>query len=1031
MALQIISKKVLIVLLTVVFITLSFSNIFSATSKRSQVQGKSPSADQYRAYYVSELDVKTLKADRLRNYAINRIVKLLKEKNSKATTFQLLIRLADLYAEKSHFLKSKEIIKYEKELEKFLKKGSKGKAPSLKAHQSRGYLFKSINIYRKMARDYYRHPEVDRVLFSLSFLLTIVNDSSSKDYLVRLIKRHPRSKFIPDAYLALGEYYFAKNDMNRAISYYKAVMRYKKAKAYGFAVYKLGWCYFNKKINSKHQAQYNYAKALAAFKLVVHSKKVNLWEEALNDLVLVYAENEKVEDAWKYFQKIGKKQHFRKMLILLAGLYKEYGKSTKAITLYNRLIKEFPSHPDNYLFVRDILEIHKAKRSYSSVIPLIGYLQRNFNQDSNWQKANSANKSLNQKYQKFLESTLKEWATRFHSMGQRKGISKNEKSKNLTRAAYCYQNYLNNFGKNKDAYQLRFNYAEIQYEFKNYQLAAFHYLQVAKQNTKGKLFMTSAEGAIQSYLAEINKQKIKAPKSGQQAVALPRIIASFIEAGDFFIKEVKRGQKVIELKARIAQIYHDYSHYNETLKRLLALSREHYSTPEGIAAAKMSISIHYKQKNWSEVNKWARRYLKERVSRNKKLKTALIASVKESMFKWAEELEKQKKYLLAAKKFVAYQNEFPKDEYAANALLRGALSYQRGMDMQKSISILRVLDKKYRTHKNNVIVVAKLAQFYESIIEMPRAAKFYDTLAKRYKKNKKAARSLLNAAIIYQGLDRHHKAIDCYERYFDNYAKKSEKSEIASTIVELAVPKRMYTLSKKYYKFIIANGKKDEQLFAEIKLGQLLIKTKQKTKGKNRIAKASAQFFKLSESQRNKMIKTRGEIAEMMFKKASKDLNRFLKVSLRNAKTLNKNLSRKQNLLTSLNKQFSDIIKLHDAKWGVASLYQLGHISQHMAVSLFKSAVPTNLSEKDKFAFRSELEKYAFPLEKEAVKFFELAWQKAIELGVYSEYTHQIYNGLSKLDPIKYPVSDYIKEHDSFTINELTPTKHVEQFILN
>ena len=54
MALQIISKKVLIVLLTVVFITLSFSNIFSATSKRSQVQGKSPSADQYRAYYVSE-----------------------------------------------------------------------------------------------------------------------------------------------------------------------------------------------------------------------------------------------------------------------------------------------------------------------------------------------------------------------------------------------------------------------------------------------------------------------------------------------------------------------------------------------------------------------------------------------------------------------------------------------------------------------------------------------------------------------------------------------------------------------------------------------------------------------------------------------------------------------------------------------------------------------------------------------------------------------------------------------------------------
>ena len=88
----------------------------------------------------------------------------------------------------------------------------------------------------------------------LFFLGTyLMEDSQDRKALVafkRLVEKHPKSKYIPDAYLAFGEYYFNNSkgkhaDLEKALAAYKKAAEFPESQVYAFALYKQGWCHFN------------------------------------------------------------------------------------------------------------------------------------------------------------------------------------------------------------------------------------------------------------------------------------------------------------------------------------------------------------------------------------------------------------------------------------------------------------------------------------------------------------------------------------------------------------------------------------------------------------------------------------------------------------------------------------------------------------------------------------------------------------------------------------------------------------------
>src|SRR5690606_6278335 len=107
----------------------------------------------------------------------------------------------------------------------------------------------------------------------------------------------------PDTHLALAEMLYQKRRYTEALVDYQAIKKYPLARVYPYAIYKTGW--------TKYQLK-DVPGAMGELELVINitdklarqeNSKINLREEALNDLVLFYSEAKAARDAYAYFKK--------------------------------------------------------------------------------------------------------------------------------------------------------------------------------------------------------------------------------------------------------------------------------------------------------------------------------------------------------------------------------------------------------------------------------------------------------------------------------------------------------------------------------------------------------------------------------------------------------------------------------------------------------------------------------------------------------------------------------------------------------
>jgi TonB family protein len=291
----------------------------------------------------------------------------------------LLFRLGELYWEESHFL-SREVRRKDDELTEAINRGDvagesrakAGKAELLTRQKQYGKL--ALEQYTKIVQSYPEFERSDEVLFFLGTYL--MEDGQDLEALVafkRLVEKYPQSKYIPDAYLAFGEYYFNNSngkrpELEKALAAYKKAAEYPESQVYAFALYKQGWCYFN-------LADYPNAKdkwkAVAVLygepagpaagtdkDAPVNKKGNSLAREARTDYVRAYAREGDVMLAREDFSKVASNPKDRfAMMRTLADMYYGDGKDREAAIIYNSLIKEKPLSPEAPGFQGRIVDI--------------------------------------------------------------------------------------------------------------------------------------------------------------------------------------------------------------------------------------------------------------------------------------------------------------------------------------------------------------------------------------------------------------------------------------------------------------------------------------------------------------------------------------------------------------------------------------------------------------------------------------------------------------------------------------------------
>src|SRR5581483_11297407 len=303
----------------------------------------------------------------------------------------LEFQLAELWWEKARRAGQREIRQHDEAWTKWAEAGRKGEEPKADTRESEADRSRALEIYRRILEQYPRYERRDEVLFVFGHNLYESGRRQEGVAIYRtLVDQYPQSRFVPDAYVQMGEHYFASNDLPHARAAFEKAAAFRLPKLYPFAVYKLAWCDYNAGA---------YAAAIARFQEVIsysegetRSDRVQLKNEALRDIVLAYARVDAVEGAIAYLSgKAG--TGATDAVEKLASTYFEAGKFEQAIRVYRILQERAPDHERAPAWQQKILLCYDKLDRRDQVASEMKRLVAGYGPDSGWAKANAGKKA--------------------------------------------------------------------------------------------------------------------------------------------------------------------------------------------------------------------------------------------------------------------------------------------------------------------------------------------------------------------------------------------------------------------------------------------------------------------------------------------------------------------------------------------------------------------------------------------------------------------------------------------------------------
>ncbi|MCX6124964.1 MAG: tetratricopeptide repeat protein [Proteobacteria bacterium] len=696
---------------------------------------KEDSADYFAISRTGVSKEDALKADALRGKTIDQIKGLLvKQKGSNE--FELTLRLGELYVERSDYQRDLEIEHWVAAHEKWKNSEpkSRGKVPTVDYKASESQLNLAINSFRKLVTAFPKDPRTDAALYSLAGTLSRVEDENALLYYKQLITRYPASPLVPDSWLAIGEFHFDKHKIPEATEAYQHVMDFKSHRAYAFAVYKLGWCYYNTQGGNEKNPGESLRKSIAAFKLVVkladsgtqEKKNFNLRDEAIRDLVMAFAETEDTDAAWNYFKTIGQEAKFYTMLERLGNTYADAGKTEKGIEVYNRLVTEAPTKPNNPAIYQKLVELYDSSNQSPKSVATIRTMNKLFiGKSSPWLTTNQTNPKVFSDAKEITEKTTHRYGTLFHSRGQK---TKNKPLEGL--AAEIYTQYLESFSTLAQAYEIRYYLADIQLDQGKYEAASTNFMMVAKQNSKdGKYLKESALMAVTA-IARLNEQeKFPAlPPAGQvsKAIEIPRSRQLYTKVIDQYIDLLPNEKEGNGMRFTAAQIFFDYGHYDIAVKRFDDIATQLSSTKQGQTSARVIVTLFNEKSDWSKVIAYGKKYqANKQIVADAGVKKFLEDSLRAALFNSALGYEKSKSYEKAAVGFLEFRRIFPADSNADRAVYNASLNFFKAGRIEEALAQQRQLLQDYPRSALAPDVTASMGETYEALAQFRNAGDTY------------------------------------------------------------------------------------------------------------------------------------------------------------------------------------------------------------------------------------------------------------------------------------------------------------------
>jgi TolA-binding protein len=944
-----------------------------------------------------------------RRQGIGLLEQYLREHGPTPETPEVMFQLAELKWEesKSHFLG--QMAAYNASVEKCAQEKQKGACRPLP--QPNLDLTSSQGLYRRLLTEYPKFRKSDAVLYLYGFSLRSEGrQGEALTQFKRILNEHPESRFRPDAWMAVAESrFYDDTDYKGALAGYDEVLKFPDSPLYDLALFKTAWCYW--KLGDSDRAARRFKEVLdlgsgatatsqaRAHQLTESGRKrlEELKGEALEYLVMVFTEDEKKgpKDAFDFLASIGGAGYSRKVLAKLADTFYAQARYDRAIESERFLIKLDPNDESNPDRQKRIVEALREMDQNKEAVKELRRLAETYGPGSDWAKAQQNPQAVEHAHQ-VAATMLKDVAKGLHAEAQR--FEQQQRGHidvdRYARAAEAYGYYLSKFEKDKDATEVHYLLGDINFfKLKKYEDAGDHYLAVGKSKPVGKLHHEALLQAINAY-EKVRRDRISSLGKKELLPSDKRMG----EAIDLYATLYPQDPEIAGILFKNGQLFYDYGDYDEAVKRF-GLIVEKYPKKEVAAAAgdKILESLN-KAKDYENIEAWARRLLKVPAFQSAADQQRLQKLVVDAGMK-AGEQKAESDPLAAAAIYQRVAAEFPTIPRATQALSNAAGLYVRGGKPEEAVKVDAVLVDKYPNSAEAPVAAWNAGKLYEQAALWDQAAKFYQTLADRYPKDGHAADALFNAGLLKEHLGDTPGAIAAYSQYAQRYKQRDDVRQVAFRVGAVYADAGQHENAARAFGDYAARYPGTAQTVeAFSRQGAELMAAGQDRRAQAPLKEAVALYKRGSErSAANAAAHARYLEGELLFR----DFERVKLAS--DPKRLKRTLDEKSGLLEKAKQAYVDVVTFNDPEWATAALYRIGDAYEKFAKALRGAPVPKELNADEQQVYRDELEKVVIVVEEKSIDAYKSGYQKALQLGVYNEFTQKLRAALGRMSDQEFP----------------------------
>ena len=973
----------------------------------------------------------------------------------------VMFRLAELYYEKTKDDYILAMGEFEQQL-RLVDQGKLAVAPP----EPRQNFQKAIDLYQRLITQFPGYRLNDGSYYLLGYCLEKQGEvEQSRNTFVRLIEKYPRSRFVPESWIRLGEYYFdavnEPNALEKAAHAYGEAIRFEEHSLFDKALYKLGWVYYRMDA---------FERSVEAFVRLVDfydRKSEEAGEDFGGDLraeALQYTAVSLSDEKWgsiaraqELFARIGPRPWEAEVWRRVGDVYNDTAKFQDAIAAYKQNLAKDPFHKDApQLQAKIVRAYEQGMRDFDNASNERGLLVQNYAPGTEWYERNKADSDVIKAAQELSERSLYSAAVYHHQQAlQYVQVEKFDLAKReFEIAARGYSDYLQRFPHSKLAYELQYYLGDCQYQSLQF-LAAAHTFEAVRDSTADKQHQADAAyGAVLAYQKEIDtRQKAEPPAMEVRPVVtsrdwpegkpvqkqeLPELWQQFVKAADTFLELQPKHERAPLLAYRAAEAYFTYEDFDEARRRFASVASAYPESEFARYASNLTLESFLITQDWIAVTTFTNQLTSPdekgavKVDPGSEGGQILRDFGDNAMFKQAEKLMDDKRWDEAGDLYEGLVSRNKGYKYADKALNNAAVCRENARRFE---SALRLYERIYAEYPNSDladVALFRVALNAENSYDFDKAVERYRKLVDEYPKSKSRPAALNNLGRLLEGLQRYAEAARQFTRYAQLFPGDEDAPKNlykAATIYQKMDDCRgqIRALNDFVKKFARESAQSERVVDAHKRIGDCWRDLKNEKAALESFQRAIDEYARRGLSGKEEAASSAAGYAR--FQLAEAEYRRWDAIALAGrGKALERAFTSKLTRAKTLQDSYSEVFRYKSVAWILAASYKKGFVLERFATTLVESACPPDIKraygEEGCDIYRSTLVEKVTGLELKAGEAYQATTQECLEYKlVDNEWCDRTQESLARLR------SDYkvLKKARSVTVQSaLYPASLVE-----